>query len=78
MSQVQDLMNTIAHFDCEPSVFTVDVQNGDHFVGFHAFLSFRGSHEGRLSGLDARGDTPEVALQILWDNLRTHFGRCLV
>jgi hypothetical protein len=76
MSKVQELLDEIKNFDCDPSVFTVFLKAANHISGYDAFLDFRATVPGSLDQISAHADTPEDALQFLRDNLVGKFGKC--
>jgi len=75
-TSVKALMDAIKAFDCEPSVFNVSVQASDHRADYAAYVDFRtyGKHAAR--GVSTNGESPEEALQSLFDVLKARWGRC--
>jgi hypothetical protein len=74
--EVQELLDKIKFFDCQPSVYNVSIQAADHFSGYRAYLSFRSTDPLAVNGIDAHGDTPELALNKLLNDLNKRFGKC--
>ena len=70
------LMKEILEYDCEPPIFDVSVKASSHIEGFSAFVTFRHGHDGGISSLNAHANTPEVALQLLYDEIRIRFYKC--
>lgn len=75
-TSVKALLDAIKHFDCEPSVFYVNVTAADHQADYTANAEFRTSMLPAASSLRTDGDTPEDALQELLTVLKTKWGRC--
>ena len=72
-SSVHQLMEAIKRFDCEQGVFKVLLIASDTLAGFDATASFR---SGKLNELSSQADTPEEALDNLYNILATNFSRC--
>ena len=71
---VQELMNEIKNFDCEPGVFKVFLMASSVLDGFNAWADFRST--GTFSSVSSNGDSPEVALENLYVTLKNNFSRC--
>jgi hypothetical protein len=72
MNHIGALMQQIAKGDYAFGVFDLSLSAGDHYAGFRASATMRGSGV----GLEARGDTPEAALADLRDLLEKTYGVC--
>jgi hypothetical protein len=77
-STVQELMNKITNLQIEPHVFKVILIATDHTYGFSAHVDFRSnySNDANISHLATSGDSPEDALQDLYNSLVAKFGPC--
>jgi hypothetical protein len=78
MSRVNELFQNIVSFDCEPSVFTVDLQKSDHRSGYEVYINFRStSNDGnQIGSIVIHNDDPITALEVAWAQLQERFGKC--
>jgi hypothetical protein len=73
---IAELMQAITNFDCQPNVFCVFVQKHDYETGFTAVAEFRSTQPDALRSISAHDDDPQKALEILYAQLTTRFGKC--
>jgi predicted RNase H-like HicB family nuclease len=73
MFDISRTMYEITHGEYYPQIFSVAVEASDHSEGYYAYVTFRGGHEAKLSGLTTHADTAEEAIQQMKLELDAHF-----
>lgn len=76
MDTIGLLMSEIVQFDCDPSVFTVNLMKSDHRSGFDAIVEFRSTRNDSLRSISAHNDDPEIALDTVLHQLQNKWGVC--
>ena len=68
---IQELLDKIKTIDIEPGIFNVYLMASRYLTGYNAWVSFRtySTPHSWMTECRTRGDTPEVALQRLYDVL---------
>lgn len=63
MSHFQELLDKVAHFNCNPAVFKARVETTDNYTGYQAVATFRGGHNSpHCRSVQYSGETPEEAV----------------
>jgi len=76
---VKELMQKIANFDCDPSVFDVTLSKPQYLDCFVVSVEFRNPKDskGSTSQFTVRHEEPIKALEIALAELQEKYGKCL-